>query len=61
MACNLSNKHLTRLFTNLVMSRRKGLDISSSTGKKVFLSDSFQEMMSLKLFGLSVSSKITRF
>ena len=59
MACALSNKHLTRLLTNSVMSKRKGMDIIMEGGsKKVFLSDSFQEIMNIKLFGLNVSIEL---
>jgi len=35
------------------MSRRKGVELSNAGSKKVFLSDSFQELINIKLFGLN--------
>ena len=77
MACALSNRHLARLLTNQIMSRRKTIFFDTDSpgsnkkaqksdssvyheggvtgGKKVLLSDSFQEVMHIKMFGLSVS------
>ena len=69
-ACSLNPKQLSKIFTSTIMGKRKTIDNDvwkrgaklsgrgeSSLGKpKVFLSDSFQEIMTLQMFGLNVSA-----